>query len=211
MSYVIYHIFGVKVGCTVDYPKRCYAQGFKDGEFGIVEELDESVGEQFAWERECSYQIAFGYKIDNLSYINSNKGRRICVEQGKNSFQNKEYVRELGKIGGKKSIASQLERGVHNSQTGKNPLFNLSKKQRQEAQKKSIAIQLANGTHVGGTRFQLQTSAQHAEAGRIGGKISAKGPNHFSKRIATCPHCGFTGKCPSIFSRHFDKCKMKPR
>lgn len=59
--YTIYHIPGVKVGCTTGFEKR-RAQYPKDTVFEILETWPLSVGDQFAGDCEWWYADLYGYK-----------------------------------------------------------------------------------------------------------------------------------------------------
>ena len=65
-KYKIYHIPGVKIGCTTSIQRRVVdAQGYKPGEFEILFETD-NVAEASYMEKK--YQEDFGYKVDRKPY-----------------------------------------------------------------------------------------------------------------------------------------------
>ena len=65
-KYNIYHIPGVKVGCTTNVQKRIIeAQGYKPGEYEILFETD-NVAEASKVERQLQKDL--GYKIDRKLY-----------------------------------------------------------------------------------------------------------------------------------------------
>jgi hypothetical protein len=59
--YTIYHIFGKKIGCTQNYPGRCYEQGYKDSEFEVIELISEGCGPKFAGDQEQFWARYYGY------------------------------------------------------------------------------------------------------------------------------------------------------
>jgi len=136
-KFYIYHIPGVKVGCSTNPKKRTKDQGFNSYE---ILECHEDI--KIASEREIYFQEKFGYGRDNNSdYENSYKARieagkiggkankesgwitQLGFTQGKLNKENgtllkaarlggkvtgsnlsKEYLANLGKIGGNKKV-----------------------------------------------------------------------------------------------------------
>jgi hypothetical protein len=72
--YYIYHIQGVKIGCTNNLKRRIKEQGFDNYEL-LEEHLDKSI----ASTREKELQKKYGYRIDTLTYNES--VRRITKAQ----------------------------------------------------------------------------------------------------------------------------------
>ena len=74
VKYTIYRVpepvrgMEAKIGCTTDYPSRCYRQGLKDGEFYPLKELEfeeqNHVTNQIAGTFERFYQRIFNVKVD---------------------------------------------------------------------------------------------------------------------------------------------------
>jgi hypothetical protein len=120
VTYTIYHAFGDKIGCTTNYPHRCYQQGFKDGEFESLKELEFAKKtldtDKIAEFLERDYQALYGYSYDDASYRNnwgnrstpekrrerSSKSGKRAAELGKCGIQNftREQQSEYGKLGG---------------------------------------------------------------------------------------------------------------
>lgn len=66
MKYKIYHIPGVKIGCTTNIQKRVVeVQGYKQGEYEILFETNDLVE---ASEAEKLLQEDLGYKVDIKPY-----------------------------------------------------------------------------------------------------------------------------------------------
>jgi hypothetical protein len=61
--YYIYHIEGVKIGCSINPTLRVRQQGYKD--LVILEEHTDIIT---ASNRELELQKEFGYKVDNIQY-----------------------------------------------------------------------------------------------------------------------------------------------
>jgi hypothetical protein len=217
--HTIYHIPGVKVGCTVDFKKR--KTQYEPGTvFEVLENIECTA--LVAGDREWYWADKFGYP-KGPHYSENNWNVNMTPEQRS----------EAGRAG----IVSQLTSGNHNTQTGKSGYYTGA------AGRSGIASQIANEIHcsqTGRTGFQTMASEQKSEAGKIGGKIggaivgrkladlgktyfqnisreeqqelarrSAASPNHTSKQVRTCPHCGFTGKGAWMFRRHFNNCPEK--
>lgn len=111
-TYKIYHIPGVKIGCTtLTIEKRAEQQGYTD-----VELLETHTDIDIASNREKELQKQYNYKVDRMPYWasienrpkwkieHSSKGGKTNVKTGK--------VSDMGKIGGKIGgpIAFSIER-----------------------------------------------------------------------------------------------------
>ena len=70
MKYYIYHIPGVKIGCTNDLLKRMADQGFTDWEI-----LEEHSDGWLAGDREIELQKEYGYRVDKVHYMISLQNR----------------------------------------------------------------------------------------------------------------------------------------
>jgi len=66
--YYIYHIPGVKIGCTLNPKRRVTQQGYSEFEI-----LEEHVDMQTASERERQLQRKYGYEVDTQSKIYSSQ------------------------------------------------------------------------------------------------------------------------------------------
>lgn len=76
--YTIYHVFGKKIGCTSNYPRRCYNQGFVDGQFEVIDLVSKSCGEEFAGDVERAWADWFGYL--NYQHYRQNWRNRLTPE-----------------------------------------------------------------------------------------------------------------------------------
>jgi hypothetical protein len=119
--YYIYHIPGIKIGCTTNLKRRVeIAQKCKN-----YEVLEEHVDESTAAERELELQKQYGYKVDskkyNLDRFRFLQKKGVVVTQKKYT---KEFFGECGRIGGQMNLESghiqQLgkEQGKKNVETG---------------------------------------------------------------------------------------------
>lgn len=61
--YYIYHIPGIKVGCTINYPERCIRQGYSSYEL-----LEQHEDLMTASEREKQLNLEFGYPWADSQY-----------------------------------------------------------------------------------------------------------------------------------------------
>jgi hypothetical protein len=199
--YVIYHVPGVKCGCTIDFPNRCHQQGLTDGEFEILDLVSKSCGSKFAGDVEWAWSKWFGYQRGwhySGSYaLFSNEDRSYAGKIGgtktgrlkKSGWQSG----KAGKIGGKVAMAVQLANGIHSSQTGKGP-FHTGVAGKASA--KGPNAPWKNG------RAGFQTGA----AGKVGGKRSSMSLRSINKREFECPSCHYVGRGPTMFRYHFDRC-----
>jgi hypothetical protein len=107
-TYYVYHIQGIKIGCTTELENRMNTQGFSSWEILWQAEGDWDFG-WTAGDKELELQKQYGYKVDTTHYQQSREARR---EGGKISGKiggkmtgaknlTKEARREGGKIGGK--------------------------------------------------------------------------------------------------------------
>ena len=65
--YYIYHIYGIKIGCSSEPEKRINDQGFTEYE---ILEVHEDI--HIASEREIELQKLFGYRVDQRLYKDLN-------------------------------------------------------------------------------------------------------------------------------------------
>jgi len=106
--YYIYHIPGIKIGCSINPKLRVKVQGYT--EFEILAESNDKLS---AGNLEIQLQKQYGYSIDKVKYYEANyksmghKGGAKCVELG--------YTKKLQKIGSK--IASKLPRSQSQLET----------------------------------------------------------------------------------------------
>jgi len=113
-TYTIYHILGVKIGCTVDFEKRMKDQSFTNWEILWQEEGDYEFG-WIAGEKEQELQKQYGYKVDDVNYQQSRENRFKNYNLGSNRrdsghdahtiILNKDQVHQsnAGRNGGKKT------------------------------------------------------------------------------------------------------------
>lgn len=94
VEYYIYHIKGIKIGCTDNIERRLEQQGYK--EFEILETHTDIFK---ASNRELALQKKYGYQIDRIPYFKS-------VER---------WGSKAGKIGGRNAVTTQKQNklGLH--------------------------------------------------------------------------------------------------
>ena len=76
MKYYIYHIPGIKIGCTKSLNRRIKQQGYKDYEI-----LETHTCISKASTREIELQKEYGYKVDFARYEHSSKIGKLTPEQ----------------------------------------------------------------------------------------------------------------------------------
>lgn len=101
--FYIYHIQGIKIGCSKNPKRRVKQQGYI--EYEILEQYEDI---NIASERERELQKQYGYKIDTTTYNKSIQGYSIekVIKAGKASskkqwLENREELIERSKKGGK--------------------------------------------------------------------------------------------------------------
>jgi len=75
--YYIYHIPGIKIGCTFQLEKRMANQGFTEWEI-----LEEHIDIYVASDRERELQKEYGYRVDIIPYWKSLEHRRDMSSKG---------------------------------------------------------------------------------------------------------------------------------
>ena len=185
--YYIYHIEGVKIGCSKNPKRRVNAQGYT--KFTILETHTDI---QIASERERSLQKEYGFKMDNTPYNisidvlkpynneGSKKGAAKIKELGIGIYSiNKEQRIELGKEFGKKGI----EWNKNNPQHLKN-------------------IQIIGGKIRG--PIQGKINKENGHISQLGKQMTI-----YNNRLQTCPYCGKESKGIGYSRWHGENCKLK--
>ena len=80
-TYYVYHVPGIKIGCTSDLNKRMKDQGFTNWEI-----LENHTDIYIASEREIELQKQYGYKIDSCLYWQSIKNRPKWNKETRKTF-----------------------------------------------------------------------------------------------------------------------------
>lgn len=179
--YVIYHVVGIKVGCTKNFERRRIQNEsrYSDAiEIKVLEEIPLEAGDKVAGDKEWQWSDRFGYPRAN--HYTQRWDTRLTSKE----------LSENGKLGAKaaglgnwnKKFRQESSIGFEN-----NPNYNKSEQHKIDAAK-GAAIAAANQT----------TGFQTGAAGRASGK-----------KIHICPHCGLTGKGPTMGRWHFDNCKSR--
>ena len=90
-TYYIYHIPGVKVGCTNELENRMADQGFTEWE--ILETHEDG---WLAGDREIELQKEYGYRVDTIHYMISRENRSKWNDQTRHPLTKEECA-----LGGK--------------------------------------------------------------------------------------------------------------
>lgn len=94
--YFIYHIPGVKIGCSINPKRRVRAQKYKEFEI-----LEEHINKNYASIREIELQKQYGYQIDNIKYERINYTQIGKIGGSKNTKKQKKSRSKVGKEYGK--------------------------------------------------------------------------------------------------------------
>ena len=190
--YYIYHIPGVKIGCTDNVQERISAQKFIN-----YEVLEEHTDAYIASDREIALQKQYGYPVDKIPYwktiqqLTHNPKRLEAIQ---NSELYKAVRIECGKRMGKVRGQQCKESGF---------MSDIGKKYGPIMGKKNVES------------GHLQNIS--SEAGKLGGKIGGKKNvesghlENVRSKIRVCPYCTKTIKGGNYFKWHGDKCKAKPQ
>lgn len=120
--YYIYHIPGIKIGCSIDIDARVKVQGYKD-----YEVLEEHADVYTASNREIFLQKKYGYAVDTMPYwqtINllGNNPKRIPAMQNSKLYKQarKKCGNDNKENGHMKELANKFNSSKeHQSKAGK--------------------------------------------------------------------------------------------
>jgi hypothetical protein len=131
LMYTIYHVVGVKIGCTTDFERRFHQNKEIYGKDVVIEILEVypiEVGDKFAGDREWEFADAYGYP------------RRNHFSQRWNNAISKEQLSENGKKGAKLSLLGKMDETIKPELRAKygvgfdnNNWYNNSEKHKQDA------------------------------------------------------------------------------
>jgi hypothetical protein len=174
----------IKVGVTCHSNRRKYDNEQYYGSDVVLTVLEEFTGDAYLAEtKEMEWQQKLGAKR-SISYTQTLKS------SGYVNFTSEEQsvYGSIGAIAADLGHASPEDREKYGIGFENNDWYIGSDKHKADAAR-GAAIAAENGT----------TGFQSGAAGRASGKI-----------IRTCPHCGTTGKGPTMGKWHFDNCKKNP-
>lgn len=119
-KYYIYHIPGVKIGCTDNIERRVSRQGFSDYEI-----LEEYTDIYKASEREIELQKKYGYKVDKTPYWKlmpkNSKGGKIGGKVVGEIHKQSGHMSKLGKARKKPILVYSLDnKFISEYESGKN-------------------------------------------------------------------------------------------
>jgi hypothetical protein len=178
--YYIYHIEGVKIGCSKNPKRRVKAQGYT--EFTILETHTDI---QIASERERSLQKEYGLKVDNKQY----KDVITMCSLG-------------GLVGGKKGgLVGGKKAGNINKLSGH--ISNLGKKFGPIQGKKNVENKFWEKTTTeqrasGGKKSHELNKEMYKEMG-----------HKINNNLSICPYCKKEGQNRVMHRWHFENCKLK--
>jgi hypothetical protein len=179
--YTIYHIPGVKIGCSNEVENRVKNQGYSHYE--ILETHNDI---NIASYREKELQLLYGYEVDKSSY------KQVTSIA---TFESRSRGGKIGgQIGGK--IGGQI--GGKLTYDKKIGIFGMTEEEKLEAR--------INGGKIGGKISGKLVGNKNKENGHIQeiGKASMS-------RVNICPYCNKEGKGAIYFRWHGENCKHKPK
>ena len=118
MTYYIYHISGIKIGCTTELEFRMRAQGFTEWEILWQQEGDWDFG-WIAGDKELELQEQYGYEIDKTHYQVVREKFTMSGKQHKEETKSKMSIAHAGKVVSSR-YPSPASFSFHYRQTDKN-------------------------------------------------------------------------------------------
>lgn len=180
--YYIYHIPGIKIGCTKNLNRRIKEQGYTHYEL-----LEEHLNEEDAANRELELQKIYGYRVDSQKY---NLDRfRFLQKKGELVTQKKytkEFFAECGQRGGLKNVESGHIKSLGKQQGKKNVESGHWQRIIKLVDRKTLGEKLGKKNVESGHIQQLGktygksvgkynlTNEGRSKGGKIAGKISGK-------------------------------------
>jgi hypothetical protein len=225
--FYIYHIPGVKIGCSKNPKIRVKVQGYT--EYTILEEYEDI---DIASIREQELQKEYGYRVDTIKYKhsseiieryrskeNSSKGGKKLFELGIGAFSlTKEQRSKLSQECGNK--AKDLGIGI----------FSLTKEERSDNGKKGGLKNKLSGhiSELGKKYGSIQgkknvenkfweniTSEQRALGAKRAHELHKEMYSEMAKinirKKSICPYCQKEGQRAVMGRWHFENCKQKPQ
>jgi uncharacterized Zn-finger protein len=184
--YTIYHVVGVKVGCTnQSVEDRCRQQGLWEGyTVEILEVIPIESGDRFAGDREWYW--ADHYRYDRGAHYMYNWNNKVSLE-------------ERSEIG-KRSFEKAITKGTHVTQLG------LTGTQTGVAQKASAASSLHHSKSLDNKLKDGKTGRAGAFSQLAKGKhVTQLGKTGFHQTVK-CPYCPAQGGGGPMARWHFDNC-----
>jgi len=189
--YYIYHIKGVKIGCSTQPKERVQKQGHT-----FFEILEIHTDIHIASQRELELQKEYGYHVDDVSYHISYKNRhkwndksRISASEAKER-KILQYNLEGKFIKEWKSIVDATKNIANHNNS-------------------SLIRAVLRGDKPSAYGFMFR----YKESNKFPLKIEPKPKRSLNNLImiskTTCPHCGTIGQTRVMYRYHFDKCKNK--
>ena len=177
--YYIYHIPGIKIGCTEDLDKRMKDQGFTEWE--ILETHEDG---WLAGDREIELQKEYGYRVDTTHYQVVREKFTMSGKQHKEETKAKISTAHVGKVLSEETKERISIGGIGNQ--------NAAGTIRTEENKRKISESLMGNVVPKETRSKISSTMK----GR-------------KQPIVICPHCNKSGGQNAMTRRHFDNCKQK--
>jgi phage FluMu protein Com len=214
--FTIYHIKGLKVGCTKNVEKRKLRYKRDTGKIPkmyLLERIPISKGEVFAGDRERYWAIKLGYN-HYMHYAHTMTSIRKSAFKG-------------GKVGGFVTMSSEDRSrigklaGIACALQGKSGLKHLTFAQRSVTSKRLIQENIAGFSAAGNVKCPHCKlvgnlgimQAWHFDRCLQNPKLSKANKlarNKMSVNVKIkCPHCNKVGPKPNMKRWHFDNCKYK--
>jgi hypothetical protein len=213
VSHTIYHIPGVKVGCTNDFVRR--KSDYPGGTVFEIIEILEDFSDELAGDREFEWADYFGYTKG--WHYKDTLATRTKEQRQLDKIKADETKRTNGTIsnGGKEGAKRQWELGKNPFQTmtsAQNSANGRARFEKPGEREKQAAISTEVWTRAGHKEMMGQKQAD------AWAKPGARAARSEITKIAClpvahayhqCPHCSHVGQGNSMFRWHFDNCRNK--
>jgi general stress protein YciG len=210
-AYTIYHIYGLKVGCTSNLPRRVTeyrSLGFQPSEIEVLEVIEDATDRQ-AGDIEWQWADHFGYPRGNhyaqVKYearvLNGRKGgKAAAISVGPEALAER----------GRRMIRVRMERETpeQRSESARKGGFAATKATSVEF-RQALGRKNGHRTKELGVGIHGMSQEQKIDAARKGAlRVTELGLNPFLK-MDRCPHCGFEGNIGNLKRWHLANCRKK--
>ena len=202
-TYYIYHIPGIKIGCTSDLNKRMADQGFTDWNI-----LEEHTDIHVASDREIELQKEYGYKVDSIPYWKSVKNRFKATKESARKAADSRVIN--GTSGGWKHSEETLEK-MKGRNLGRKNTEETLEKMRGRIVSEETRSKLSRASKGRKLSKEARQKLSKAHTGKKLDKPTLESFNSKRSEKVTCPHCNKEGAKFNMTRFHFDNCKINKK
>lgn len=213
ITHIIYHIPGIKVGCTANLKRRRTEYKSK---LEVLEELhdktDREAGDiEWDWAGKYGYPLGRHYadiaskEMRESARVGGIKGgRKSATSHGKNWY--KEHGRKRGRVSGanyvNRTTPKQRFERASKAAIRAREIIPVEQQLKQARKGGRRSVQLKAGIHARTTE-QISVDSSKGAARVLELRLSGM------QRHAKCPHCGLVGNAAALGRWHFNNCKYR--